>query len=230
MAADPIGPERAALVPYPDVASIDPSGSEPSGRPGPARCAWAEGVGGIGRSLYGVLGHPYSALSVECPMHKMLICICFPSAVRQAPLFDRILVLCVGNICRSPMAECLLKHAFSVHGRPSEVRSAGLGAVVGHPADDHVLTLMRRRGLDLSEHRAVQVNREMLRWAQLVLIMEKSHRAHLRILDPAVSGKVMLLGHWTGWEVSDPHQRTLDVFEQTEGLIDSAVDSWMERL
>jgi protein-tyrosine phosphatase len=128
------------------------------------------------------------------------------------------------------MAECLLKQAFSVRESAVEIRSAGLGAVVGHPADEHVLLLMRRRGLDLSEHRAVQVNREMLRWAQLVLIMEESHRAHLRNLDPTVSGKVMLLGHWTGCEVSDPYQRTLDVFEQTEGLIDSAVDSWMERL
>lgn len=128
------------------------------------------------------------------------------------------------------MAECLLKHAFSVHGSAAEVRSAGLGAVVGHPADDHVLTLMRRRGLDLSEHRAVQVNRDMLRWAQLVLVMEESHRAQLRHLDPAAAGKVMLLGHWTGYEVSDPYRRTLEIFEHTEGLIDVAVNSWMERL
>ncbi len=163
-------------------------------------------------------------------MHEVLVSRRYPSVRRRAPLFDQILVLCVGNICRIPMAECLFKQAFDQNERLADVRSAGLDAVIGHPADEHVQRLMHDRGLDLSEHRAVQVNRDMLRWAQLVLVMEESHRAQLRNLDPTVSGKVMLLGHWTGSEIADPYRQTLDIFEQTQRVIDSAVESWMERL
>lgn len=163
-------------------------------------------------------------------MREVLVSRGFPSVLCRAPVFDRILVLCVGNICRSPMAECLFKQAFEHSDRIAHVRSAGLDAVVGHPADEHVQRLMRDRGLDLSQHRAVQINRDMLRWAQLILVMEESHRAQLRNLDPTASGKVMLLGHWTGSEVTDPYRQALEVFEQTQRVIDLAVDSWMERL
>ena len=81
-----------------------------------------------------------------------------------AAMLDRILVLCVGNICRSPMAEAVMRQALLDRGRVVDVRSAGLGALVGHPADDNVRQLMEQRGIDVSGHRAVQVNRDMLRW------------------------------------------------------------------
>lgn len=145
-------------------------------------------------------------------------------------VFERILVLCVGSICRSPMAETILRDALSGHGRLGEVRSAGLGALVGHPADEHVQRLMQRRGLDVSAHRAVQVNRDMLRWADLILVMEDPHRLQVRTLEPTVAGKVMLLGHWIGREIGDPFRQTLEVFEHTEALIDQAIDAWIKRL
>ena len=128
------------------------------------------------------------------------------------------------------MAECLLRYGFAARGQGVDVQSAGLGAMVGYPADEQVQLLMRRRGLDLSEHRAVQVNRDMLRWAELILVMEESHRARIRSLEPSISGKVMLLGHWTGDEVADPYGEELAVFEQTQDIIEKAVASWLDRL
>ena len=64
-----------------------------------------------------------------------------------------ILVVCVGNICRSPMAEALLRDALT---GPEEitVKSAGLGALVGQAADKHAVELMKERGMDLIAHRA----------------------------------------------------------------------------
>jgi protein-tyrosine phosphatase len=145
-------------------------------------------------------------------------------------MFDRILILCVGNICRSPMAEAVMRQAFLDRGRDVEVRSAGIGALVGHPAHDNVQLLMGRRGIDVSGHRAIQVNRDILRWADLVLVMEDEHRSALLKREPNMAGKVLLLGHWIDAQIPDPYLEPLPTFEQTLDLVDRAVGSWMDRL
>lgn len=128
------------------------------------------------------------------------------------------------------MAEALLRHALHQRGRDTTVRSAGLGALVGHAADEHVLQLTASRGLDLSGHRAVQVDRQMLHWADLILVMEAPHRAEVRLIDPSVAGKVFLLGHWIGAEIPDPYRQGLAVFEDRLELIERAVGAWIARL
>ncbi len=128
------------------------------------------------------------------------------------------------------MAEALLRQGLVQRGREVDVRSAGLGALVGHPADESVRLLMDRRGIDVSGHRGVQVNRDMLRWADLVLVMEDGHRAEARAREPGAAGKVFLLGHWIGAQIPDPYQQPLPVFEETLALIDKAVSSWIDRL
>ena len=128
------------------------------------------------------------------------------------------------------MAEAVMRKAFLDRGRQVDVRSAGIGAVVGHSADDSVRLLMDRRGIDVSQHRAIQVNHDMLRWADLVLVMEDAHRSALRRREPSTAGKVFLLGHWIDTQIPDPYMKPLSVFEQTLDLIDRAVGSWMDRL
>jgi len=128
------------------------------------------------------------------------------------------------------MAEALLRNALHERGRDTVVRSAGLGALVGHAADEHVLRLTASRGLDLGGHRAVQVDRQMLRWADLILVMEEQHRADIRRIEPSAAGKVFLLGHWIGAEITDPYRQGLAVFEDSLDLIERAVDSWLARL
>ena len=66
-------------------------------------------------------------------------------------MIRHILVVCVGNICRSPMAEALLRDALREQ-QDIIVESAGLGALVDHPASEYAVTLMRERGLDISRH------------------------------------------------------------------------------
>ncbi len=123
-----------------------------------------------------------------------------------------------------------MRQAFLDRGRQVDVRSAGIGALVGHSADDSVHLLMDRRGIDVSSHRAIQVNQDMLRWADLVLVMEDAHRSALRRRDPSTAGKVFLLGHWIDTQIPDPYMKPLSVFEQTLDLIDRAVGSWVDRL
>ena len=91
--------------------------------------------------------------------------------------FKRILVLCEGNYCRSPMAEFLLRASL---GPEVSVESAGLGALHGSSAAPEAEALMTDRGLDISSHRARQLTKEIALAADLILVMEKVHRRRLQ--------------------------------------------------
>lgn len=145
-------------------------------------------------------------------------------------MFERILVLCTGNICRSPMAEALLRRQMQSLGRKVEVRSAGVGALRNFPADAPAQELMRARGLDISSHRARQVTPELARWADLILVMESGQREALLDIDPAARGKTYLLGHWIKREVPDPYQQPATVYDEALSLIDESLASWMKKL
>jgi protein-tyrosine-phosphatase len=67
--------------------------------------------------------------------------------------------------------------------------------------------MMNARGVDLSAHRGQPAHSERLRWAELVLVMEKHHRDAVLAMDPTARGKTFLLGHWTRTEIPDPYRR-----------------------
>lgn len=144
-------------------------------------------------------------------------------------VFNRILILCVGNVCRSPMAEFLLRDR--LNGRDIHVSSAGFGALVGHPAEDHAAALLKEHGIDASLHRARQVESAMLRDADLVLVMEGRQLHAASRLAPEASGKVFLLRKWVdAGDVPDPHLQSRQTFEQVYGLIERGVGSWLRYL
>lgn len=145
-------------------------------------------------------------------------------------MYERILVVCTGNICRSPVGEFLLRRTLNAAGAKAEVRSAGVGALVGDPAHDTAIAMMAPRGLDLTPHRAQQATQDLCRWAQLVLVMESHHREALTDIDPAVRGKTFLLGHWHKQEIPDPYRRDQRVWDNALALIDAGVDAWAKRL
>lgn len=143
-------------------------------------------------------------------------------------MFDYILVLCVGNICRSPVAAALLQANLA----DKTVASAGLGALVGHEADATAAGLAKQVGLDLSEHRARQVDRDMLRKADLILVMSEGQRAQVRALEPTVAGKTMLLAHWLPGkpDIPDPYKKSREAFEHVQGILQNSADAWLLKL
>lgn len=145
-------------------------------------------------------------------------------------MLERILVLCVGNVCRSPMAAALLDRALAEAGRPRTLRSAGIAAAQGAPADPYVADLMAARGISLAEHRAAQVDPGMVRDADLILVMEQTQRRWLLGMEPVVAGKTFLLGHWDGQEIADPYLGAPADYARALALIDAGVAAWASRL
>ncbi|MDQ0008368.1 protein-tyrosine phosphatase [Luteibacter jiangsuensis] len=145
-------------------------------------------------------------------------------------MFQRILIACVGNICRSPTAEYLLRHRLG-EGRDVRIGSAGLSAMTGYPMDETALQLLREQGIDGEPHRARQLDTALLRQSDLILAMEKSHVAAIGRMAPEVSGKVFLLDRWVeGKDIPDPYRQQRPAYEHVYGLIDRGVDSWLRYL
>jgi protein-tyrosine phosphatase len=103
-----------------------------------------------------------------------------------APLRHRLLLVCTGNQCRSPMAMTLARAWFDEHdGAAVDIESAGtMLDADGRPASDGALRSMEKRGLDLADHISRPVSVDMVERADLVLTMERAHVRALVTMEP----------------------------------------------
>lgn len=142
-------------------------------------------------------------------------------------MFNKILVVCVGNICRSPTAERLLRQ----YQPGLSVDSAGLGALVGRAAESTATSVAAEHNLSLDGHCARQISGRMCRDYDLILAMEKKHIATLCEIAPEMRGKVMLFGHWDGErEIPDPYRKSREAFEAVYTLLDQSARQWAQAL
>jgi len=128
------------------------------------------------------------------------------------------------------MAEALLRKAFSDSNANLSVSSAGIGALVNYPADKIAQDLMAERGLDISQHRARQLDETILRESSLVLVMEDGHRKAVLEMDPTARGKVYLLCETENLDVPDPYRMPRNVFESCLIQIEKGAMDWANRL
>lgn len=122
----------------------------------------------------------------------------------------RVLFICSGNTCRSPMAAALFRDAVAKDPtcRESgiEARSAGTVARDGEAATELAVTAMRRRGVGLINHRATRFSQEAAEWADVILTMTKAHRQTVVGSAPAAGAKTFTIAEYVGddAEVGDP--------------------------
>ncbi len=130
-----------------------------------------------------------------------------------------ILLLCTGNVCRSPMAEGLMREYFPTY----EIFSAGLCASDGAAADPLAIELMWQAGIDISAHRARNLASWMMREADLVLTMDTQQRRYVAQRFPATCHKLSRLGEHDDLDIPDPCGQGLPAFLHAYRLIERAV-------
>lgn len=141
--------------------------------------------------------------------------------------FERILTVCIGNICRSPTAERLLVK----YAPEKTISSAGIYALVGKAADAQACLVAEQNGISLAGHVARQLSPELCAENDLILVMEKGHIEEVVRLCPSARSKIMLLTQWTDRkDVADPYRKSPEFFAHTYHILDAAAQSWGDKL
>lgn len=140
--------------------------------------------------------------------------------------FDNILVVCVGNICRSPMAEALLKQRYP----HKNIDSAGVGALVGHSADPAALEIMAKQEIDITNHVAKQIDEGLAKKADLIFTMSDSQTKWIEERWPFCRGKTFKLGHWQNKDIADPYKHEMSAFQTAYQDIVVSLEQWANKI
>ena len=145
-----------------------------------------------------------------------------------------IMCVCTGNLCRSPMAEGVLRQRLAEEGLEERysVVSAGVWAADGRPATENAVAVMAERGTDISDHIAHTINAADVAEADLILVMSREHAEMLRITWPQYEWKVFRLSEMSGKrkDIRDPYGGSIEEYRSTADIIARYIDEGLERI
>jgi len=124
------------------------------------------------------------------------------------------------------MAEYFLKHQYP----HLNIESAGLSAMIGHSADEKAIACMDTLNINMRSHIARQINAELIKKVDLILVMSKNQSQYIEQKWPFAKGKVFRLGHWQSQNIPDPYQHDQAFFDETCKNIQAYVNDWQSHL
>jgi protein-tyrosine phosphatase len=136
-----------------------------------------------------------------------------------------VLVVCIANICRSPIGEAYFKR-FAPHLR---VASAGINAMTGHHADPKSVQVCAEQGIDISSHRATMLSAQLIAHADYVLVMDRQMSRIVKNKYPIGFKKVFMIGESLDIEIDDPFGKSVDQFRDAANKLESGVQSWIKK-
>ncbi|MFA0815627.1 MAG: low molecular weight protein arginine phosphatase [Anaerofustis sp.] len=149
----------------------------------------------------------------------------------------KILFVCTGNTCRSPIAEGIFNDCAKKSGLGDMFRadSAGIDAIEGDIVSPKSVEVCRENGIDIQFHTVRQIDEAMLEESDLVFGMTMNHRDLLRKRYPQYSNKIYMLGEYAGTvccsgDIPDPFGLPLDRYRKTYRILDGYVGNLMEHL
>lgn len=157
--------------------------------------------------------------------------------MNQSPEVFRVLFVCSGNTCRSPLVEALARRELGERGLSAriEVGSAGTGAAQGALASEGSTAAAASVGLDLSDHRSRQLTAELVERADLILTMGFNHLA--RVIELGGGDRAALISGFaeesedgSGWAVPDPFGGDLDIYLETLRALEGLAQQSLTRL
>lgn len=124
------------------------------------------------------------------------------------------------------MAERIL-----ANGLPDvSVKSAGLGALIGHQADPMAQELMGRAGLKINQHVARQITSQLCKSAEIILVMDSDQKRFIEDAYPFARGKVFRIAESLRSDVPDPYRKSIEDFRLALELIEQGSSAWISRI